>query len=266
MLYSLLVWLITAIKKIKKYLSTSWPILLLAGLLLMVFWPYLQGGVFEAEGQIYSDLWLFNYPLKDWYSFLLSKNKLPFWTSLIGNGYPVLAELQIGGLYPWHLLLFKFVSMPVAYNLNIFSHFLLAAVATFAFLRKAVGVSKEAALVSGIIFSLSGFMVIHLHQTNFISAVSYLPLQLLIADQIVKKRKWVWVFAMALTICLQLLIGQVEIFYYSFLVTVFYIGSLVLIFPHSLKTKKELKKDKLIVCDSDFTGNWQQFNAIAAHL
>jgi len=47
-----------------------------------------------------SDVWNFNYPLKNLLSESLKQGKIPFWTDMIGNGFPIAAEGQIGAFSP----------------------------------------------------------------------------------------------------------------------------------------------------------------------
>jgi hypothetical protein len=199
----------------KENLRAMFPILGLVGLMLVVFWPVLTGGAFLNTGVIYSDMWLFNYPLKDLYREFLVEGRLPFWTNLVGNGYPVFAEGQVGALYPVHLILFRFFPTLLAFNLNIFLHFVLAAVFTFAFCRISLKLSNQASFLAGMVYSLSGFFITHIHQINILMVVSYFPLVLLLLERLVSTKRAVWAFVLALVVALQILAGHIEMFYYS---------------------------------------------------
>src|SRR3989344_3026250 len=132
-----------------KHLSELLFVVVLVGLLTAVFFPVLSGKTFLHTGVVYSDLMLFNYPLKDWYREMLVSGRLPFWTSLLGNGFPVFAELQIGALYPFHLLCFRLLPPLLAFNLNLFLHFVFAAIFTYLFCRISLAQSKSASVISG---------------------------------------------------------------------------------------------------------------------
>src|SRR3989337_2663839 len=202
-------------ERFRPIVRTVLPIIILLLLMLVVFWPLLSGGVYLNTGVIYSDLWLFNYPLKDWYRELLVLGKLPFWTSLVGNGYPVFAEGQIGALYPFHLLLFRILPTFLAFNINLILHFFLTAVFTYLFARVSLRLSRPAALLAAIVYSLSGFFITHTHQINILMVVSYLPLIFLLIERFITTKRIMWSFVLAIVIALQILAGHIEMFYYT---------------------------------------------------
>ena len=195
------------------------PALFFFGLFLIVFWPVLTGGVFLNTGVVYSDLWLFNYPFKDWYRGMLLSGQLPFWTNLIGNGYPVFAELQVGALYPLHLILFRLFPTAFAYHLNIYLHFALAGVFTALFSRVSLRLSSWAALLSGLVYALSGFFLTHVHQINLLEVAAYLPLMFLATERLVTTRRFAWAFVGAVVFTLQILAGYIEFFFYTAILT-----------------------------------------------
>lgn len=211
--------------KFKKVLYRWFPILGLVGLLFFVFLPVLVGKVFLSTGVVYSDLWLFNYPLKHWYRELLLDGKLPFWTSYIGNGFPILGEGQIGAFYPFHLILFWLLPAHLAFNFNVFFHFLMAAIFSYMFGRESLKLSRTASMLVGITYSLSGFYIGFIHQINILMVVSYTPLVFLLVEKLVSTKRWLWFFLLSLTFALEILAGNVEMFYYTIL-----LGGLFLVF------------------------------------
>lgn len=208
---SLFINLISMNKRIFKFL----PFVGLLLIFVVIFWPLLTGGAFLNTGVIYSDMWLFNYPLKDWYRELLLDGRLPFWTNLVGNGYPVFAEGQIGALYPWHLILFRLFPTLLAFNLNIFIHFFLAAAFTYSFASVSLKLSKPASVMAALIYSLSGFFVTHIHQINILMVIAYLPLILLSIERFIFRKRSVWIFILSIVFALQILAGHIEMFYYT---------------------------------------------------
>jgi len=214
-----------------KHLSELLFVVVLVGLLTAVFFPVLSGKTFLHTGVVYSDLMLFNYPLKDWYREMLVSGRLPFWTSLLGNGFPVFAELQIGALYPFHLLWFRVLPTLLAFNLNLFLHFVFAAIFTYLFCRISLAQSKSASVISGLVYSLSGFFLTHIHQINIILVVAYLPLVLLAVERLVTTRKAVFSFSLALVFVFQILAGYIEMFYYTVLISAVFFVSIGVLFP-----------------------------------
>lgn len=204
------------------------PVLALILFLLIFFLPSLTGGTFIASGMLFSDLMLFNYPLKAWYREMLLTGQLPFWTNLVGNGYPVFAEGQIGALYPPHLILFWLFPTLLAFNLNIFFHFLAAALFTYLFCRKTLGTSKAAGVLAGLTYSMSGFFMVHIPQVNIPMLNAYLPLDLFMIGRLARKPKSFDAFLFALILALQFHAGHVEMLYYNiFLSGLFLLSILV---------------------------------------
>lgn len=201
-----------------KFFKEAIPVSLLFFLLLIFFAPILfLGKTFIGSGLIYSDLMTLNYPLKHLLAQSLKEGSLPFWTSLIGNGTPILSESQIGAIYPLHLLLFRFLPTLAAFNLNLFLHFLLAAFGTYLFCRVSFKLSWPASLLAALSFSLSGFMITRIHQTNIVLVVSWLPLIFLLIERMVTKQKIFLAFLLGLAFAFQILAGYFEMFYYTLL-------------------------------------------------
>src|SRR3989304_9615032 len=143
----------------RKISSELIPLGFLLSLLLIFFSPILfLGQTFLGSGLIYSDLMTLNYPLKQLLAQSLKEGTLPFWTTLIGNGTPIFSESQIGALYPFHLLLFRLLPPLLAFNLNLFLHFLSAALGTYFFCRISLRLRWPAGVLGALAFSLSGFL------------------------------------------------------------------------------------------------------------
>lgn len=221
----------------KRLFTDVLPIAVLVTVLVIVFWPLLTGSIFLHTGVVYSDLMLFNYPLKDWYRSQLLSGSLPFWTSLLGNGFPVFAEMQIGALYPMHLLLFRLLPTLAAFNINLFLHFLFAGVFTYWFARVSLKLSKPAALLAGLSYSLSGFFVTHMHQINILLVISYLPLALLFTERLASTRRLVWGFALVPVFALQVLAGYIEMHYYTLIIVLIFYVVVEFFLPQESKRK-----------------------------
>lgn len=202
----------------KRFFQEVAPVGFLFLLLLIFFAPVLfLGESFIGSGLIYSDLMTLNYPLKHLLAQSLSEGQLPFWTTLIGNGSPIFAESQIGALYPPHLVLFRFLPTVMAFNLNLFLHFLLAALGTYFLCRVSFKLSWSAGILAALAFSLSGFMITRIHQVNIILVVAWLPLVFLLIERVVIQKRFYLAFILGLVFVFQILAGYFEMFYYSLL-------------------------------------------------
>ena len=203
------------------------PILFLLLLITLFFYPVLfQNRTFITTGLIQSDLMNQNYPLKFAYGQKLKEGKLLLWSSLIGNGYPVFAEGQTGELYPPNLLLFKLLSPLRAYNYSLLGHYFLAGFFTYLFCRRILKLKKISALLSSVIFPLSGFFQTHLVHPAMIQTASYIPLNLLLLEKILvsKKRRKDYIIALAVVFTLQFLAGHHELLYFTIIFLFIYLA------------------------------------------
>lgn len=200
----------------KGYQGDFFHLLILLILLLLFFWPAIfSDKVYVTTGVVKSDLMNFSYPIKNFYVAMLKEGQLPFWTDLIGNGYPLLAEGQLGALYPLNLLFFKFFSVRLAYNLFLLTHLFFAGAFTYIYIRYSLKLERTAALFSGLAFSLSGFFISHFSHPTLIAVVAYFPLQVLILEKLVVKVTLKPSLLLTFTFLLQLLAGHFEMFYHS---------------------------------------------------
>jgi len=153
-------------------------IVLLAALVLGVSWRAVSGGIFYS-----GDVFQLQYPLRSAYAAELQGGSLPLWTPLVSGGYPLLAEGQLGALYPPNLILHALLPVPIALNVFILAHFVWAALGAYAFARR-LSMRRTAALTSALVYALGGFLVGHLTQVNTIAAASWLPWVFLSADRL----------------------------------------------------------------------------------
>lgn len=210
---------------LKRNFKELLPIIFLVLSLLPLFWPALTGQTFIASGMHGSDLMLFNYPLKAWYHELLLAGQLPFWTNLLGNGFPIMAEGQIGIFYPFHLALFYFLPTLLAFNLNIFLHFVMAAIFTYLLARQTLKLGHLGSILASLVYTLSGFLILHIQQLNIDLVIAYLPLNFLLVEKIYQEKRWLWAFLLSLVFGLQILAGNIELFYYCLLFSgLFFLG------------------------------------------
>lgn len=122
-----------------------------------------------------SDVYHFNLPLKDILHKSLANNRWPLWTENLAAGFPVLAEGQIGTFYLPNLVLFKYLPLIPAYNLNLWLSLLLSSLGMYYFCRK-LKLTVFVSFFSSIVFSFGGFFAVHLNHYNLIQAASLMPL------------------------------------------------------------------------------------------
>ncbi|MBU1326714.1 YfhO family protein [Patescibacteria group bacterium] len=140
---------------------------------LPLFYPELK--LFATPDGRLSDIFHFNYPLKDLLSKSLKQNRLPIWTNLVGMGFPPIAEAEIGAFNLLNIILFKFFSTPVAYNLGYITTFLLFAYGMF-FIMRSFKVPRGISFLCAYIFTFSGFHIVQIPHYNHLQTFSYFPI------------------------------------------------------------------------------------------
>ena len=164
------------------------PFLVILVLVSIFFSPILFGSkIFITPDFGRSDILHLNYPIKNFLSESLKKRELPLWNPYNGNGYPQLAEGQMGTFNPENLLIFSLLPMPLAFNLGLALIFFQAGVFTYLFCRS-INLSKIASLFSAITFSFSGVFVTHIVHFNLIQTLSFLPLQMYLVEKFLQSR------------------------------------------------------------------------------
>jgi hypothetical protein len=202
-------------------------IVLLVALVLAVFWRATLGGIFY-----FGDITQLHYPLRSAYARELRRLSLPLWTPDVLAGYPLLAEGQLGALYPPNLILHALLPVPIALNIFILGHFLLAAIGGYALARR-LRVHPPAALCSGLVYALGGFLVAHLNHVNIVACAALLPWLFLLTDRLMageaspgRRRDAV---LLALVVGLEFLAGHPQIAMLSLLAVMAYVLYLALV-------------------------------------
>jgi len=229
-----------------KKIDNLWVYILGFGLILIFF-----GKLFYPEQSIFvtpdfgaSDLIHFNYPLKEYLSESLKANRLPFWASGVGTGFPLLAEGQIGTFYIFNLILFKLLPTYLAFNLNYLISYLLAFVFTYLFGRE-IKLSKYSAIFTAIIFTFSGFISVHLHHFNLIQAVCLLPLIFYLTARLLTKPGIINSIFLAIALAQQVFTGHTFIVF----ITLLGVGSYIIssIFIEKISKSSKLKLTTVII-------------------
>ncbi len=151
------------------------------------------------------DTTVFYYPLTEWAVGEVKAGRLPLWLPLIYGGYPLLADGEVGPLYPPNLLLLAPVSMSQAYAAMRALHYAIAALGLYG-LARAVGAGSLGATVGGLAFGFGSFMVGHLEHDNILRSAAWLPWLLLTAELALRKRgpaRALWTLAGAGVLALQ---------------------------------------------------------------
>jgi hypothetical protein len=136
-------------------------------------------GRLAADGLIahQRDTRAFYYPLTAWFAQELDAGRLPLWCPLIFGGYPLLADGEIGMLYPANVMALLILPTERAFQFVAAIHYFVAGAGSYA-LARVLGVGRLAATYAGIAFALCGFMIGHFDHGNILRSAAWLPVLL----------------------------------------------------------------------------------------
>ncbi len=189
-------------------------LVLVAALLAAFFGPVLGGGQVYYTG----DIARIYHPQRVALGESLSEGRLPWWTPEVGLGYPMLAEGEIGALYPLNWPLYATLSPERALSLAIVLHYLLAGLGMYA-LGRVLGLARASALLGGIVYALGGFNIAHLSHISILSAAAWLPWLLACTHRLLAppagrhagSRRWPWALGLSAFTALQFLAGHPQV-------------------------------------------------------
>lgn len=187
-------------------------------------WRTLQPGLIAHNGLL-SDLVLENAVWKQHIRQALADGELPLWNPQIFTGIPFLAAGQASVFYPLSLI-FYVLPIETAYGWFSALQVALAGMSMYVFGR-VLGMRRMAALLSGVIYMFSGFLIVSVVFTMFLAAVPWLPLLLALIERMIRKQEQkgaaafqpiAYVIAGAAIVGLVVLAGHPELIYYTLLV------------------------------------------------
>jgi hypothetical protein len=183
---------------------------LIALAVLAFFWraALLQGTFFVQ------DMMIQNYPFRDFFARALREGAFPLWAPEINCGFPLFAEGQAGVLYPFNLVAALLLPTYAALNYNVVFHFWLAGAGGYGLLR-AFGCLRPAALVGGLTYCCSGYLVVRAMSPNYLDAAAWMPVGFLLVELAIQKGQWRLVLAAAAVAGFQWLAGHPQAAVYS---------------------------------------------------
>jgi len=175
---------------------------------LNLFYPHLQ--IFSTPDFGQSDLWNFNIPFKYYLSLALQANSIPFWTNLIGNGFPLFGEGQIGTLNPTNLILLKFLPFEIAFNLIYPVTFSFMSIGMY-LLVKQLNLNRLTAVFVSIIYSYSAYFIVQIPHIDLLETVAFLPWSFLAIYFLFLYKNFLSVFFYAVILALSIFSGYAQI-------------------------------------------------------
>jgi len=194
-------------------LSSSWPVLVLLGVVLLFFWKVFLLGLVPFPGDfvvgvyypwldykwgfitgvpvknpIMADVPSYIYPIQTLGVQLMKMGQWPLWNSKILAGTPLLANLQSAPFSPTIFVYFLFDTL-TAWSVQVILQHVLAGLFLFALLRH-WKVSKTGSVFGGVIFAFSGFNLIWSQWNGHALSAAFIPLFLLFEDRFLERLRF----------------------------------------------------------------------------
>jgi hypothetical protein len=141
------------------------------------------------------------------------------WTPYVLGGFPRFADPEMMTFYPPLVLL---GGISGAWNAFVILAYVLASSFTAAFVRQLTD-SRVGALLAGLVYGMSGFLVSHLGHVSIIHTAAWLPLLLLALEKLKRRFSRGWFVATALATSLCVLGGHPQIASYALLLAAVYV-------------------------------------------
>jgi hypothetical protein len=174
--------------------------------------------IFGQQTLYWTDLSWIHYPRHIFAAEEWLAGRVPLWDPYEDTGIPLLAETQVGVLYPFSVLFLSPLSPSLELSLFILIHFTLAASFTL-ILARSLGMSWTASTVAGLSFGFGGFLMSQVPNLNIMTGAVWLPLILYAVIQTTRQRSWLIAMLAGIPLALQILAAQPQVTFYT-LVTI----------------------------------------------
>ncbi len=141
-----------------------------------------------------------------------------WWDTMTFGGFPMMADPEAATWYPPAALLSL---LPGTWNIFMLVAYVAGSSFMYGYLFKITG-SRMAALVSGIVFGLSGFMMAQVGNAVIVHSAVWVPLVIWSLEQLRTRLSAPWLAAGTMGVALCLLGGQPQIFFYAAILSTTY--------------------------------------------
>jgi len=177
---------------------------------------FLKGSLLAVEDGI-----AYHYPMMIAMSEQYRNFIFPFWNPYEYSGFPLMAAIEPGALYPFNIILPLLFDPSLAFNFSIMLHYALAGFFTYLYARE-IGLDVYSSFLSGTVFSLLGYLPSHLNHQSVIASGVWIPLLLFIYERLKKSFQMKYAIYAAVIIALQIFAGHPQISFYTHLLIFFY--------------------------------------------
>lgn len=150
----------------------------------------------------------------------LAAGRWPLWTDLLGNGAPLLANLQTAFFYPPNLL-FRLLPVERALGYSVVLHVIGAGLAA-AHWGRTLGLGWLGRTLTALSYALGGYVVGRTQFITMVAAYAWLPLLLALTERLIQRRRATDAVWLGTALALQLCAGHAQIWFYSMLLVAAY--------------------------------------------
>lgn len=173
---------------------------------IVMAWPAVQGRL-----HVVGDLGGYHLPMRMVFADSLARGEQPYWTNRIFCGYYLHGEGQVGMLHPWHQLLYRALPLAAAFEIELLISYPLLLVGVWLWFRR-LGLPSAASLFGAVVFTYSGYALLHLNHMNLVAVLAHLPWMLLAIDVALRSTNgthvWLAAGAAGLLLASQVLLGH----------------------------------------------------------
>ena len=188
-----------------------WSVILIPLFPLALLWPFFLRG----------DVLFWGTPITQFYPWrklaveMLGAGHLPLWNHHVGSGAPLLANHQTAVFYPLFVL-YLLLPVEVAITLEVALHLFMAG--AFMYLcARGLGLSRDGAVLAGLSYMGSGFIVTRLNFPTMVAAAAWLPLSFWLTYLMVRRGGRAHILALGVIIAVQFLAGHAQLWFYTLL-------------------------------------------------
>lgn len=191
-------------------------------LIIIFFWGHISGNAFMWE-----DFMEMYYPFQFFAAKGFHAGQIPFWNPYVFAGMPFTADLQNGFFYIGHQIIYALSGGNLSsYLLQFFLilHYLIAMIGAWK-LAKNLGISNWGSLLSGIVYGVSGFIVVRMIHHAVLFHLAWFPLIVALFYKAVTQRNFYNSFLCAIVLGITMLSGHPQmtlyIIFFLALLTIF---------------------------------------------
>jgi hypothetical protein len=214
-------------ERFRDWLSTNWKDLVLIAILFLLPLACFADVVLLPYTFYIVDIELVQFPGRVYLAEMLKEGQLGFWNPYIFMGYPLLAEPEVGPLYPLNLVFALPIPHYYALTLFLVLHYSLAAVFSY-ILARSLSIGRIGSFISGVVFAFGGFLVAQLSNMNILTGAVWLPLVFCLFSLAIRRRSYAFAAGAGGALALQILPSHPQIILYILIILgLYYLYSLL---------------------------------------